>query len=97
MENECAVPVFAAPGAHVWARGWFAGCGGWFKARVVKVCPNFPRVHVCYLEDSTGNRGALCLPPMDAYLCTTDLRVGRLCLIGSPKFQRPTLLQVAGA
>ena len=74
MEDECAVPVFAAPGAHVWARGWFAGCGEWFKARVVKVRPNFPRVHVCYLEDSAGNRGALCLPPMDAYLCTTDLR-----------------------
>jgi hypothetical protein len=63
-----------APGARVWARGWFAGCGEWFLARVVKIRPNFPRVHVTYLQDSAGNRGALCLPPMGAYLCTTDLR-----------------------
>ena len=74
LEDETAVPDFVTPGAHVWARGWFAGCGEWFKARVVKVRPNFPRVHVCYLQDSAGNGGALCLPPMDAYLCATDLR-----------------------
>jgi hypothetical protein len=73
LEDESAVPGFVAPGARVWARGWFAGCGEWFVARVVKVRPNFPRVHVSYLLDSAGNGGALCLPPMDAYLCATDL------------------------
>ena len=74
LEDKSAVPSFVAPGACVWAKGWFAGCGEWFVARVVKVRPNFPCVHVTYLQDSAGNGGALCLPPMDAYLCATDLR-----------------------
>ena len=38
------------------------------KARVVKLRPRFPRIHVKYLADEHGATHALALPPVDAYL-----------------------------
>jgi len=69
LADETSVPAFAAVGAEVRALGWHGGTHRWFRARVVKLRPRFPKIHVKFLADAeTGAAHPLALPLVDAYL-----------------------------
>ena len=68
---ENGVPGFAMPGNFVWASGLHGGVRKHlaFKATVVKLRTQYPRIHVRYEADRAGNTGAINLPEMrEAYL-----------------------------
>ena len=68
LADESGIPAFALPPNRVWARGFYAGSHAWFKARVIKLRANFPRIHVQFEEDADGNKSKLALPELSAYL-----------------------------
>ena len=74
LAEETGVPAFATPGNELWAKGWHAGAHKWYKAQVVKLRVNFPRIVVKYLADDAGNSHRLALPELDAYLHAGDVR-----------------------
>ena len=74
LADENGVPGWAFPPLKVWAKGWHAGKHAWFKARVVKLRTQFPRIHVAFEEDEHGNTNTLALPELDAYLHAADVR-----------------------
>jgi len=74
IEDETSVPDFAFPPNELWAKGWHAGRHAWFQARVIKLRPNFPRIHVEFTADEDGNTHALALPELSAYVHAADVR-----------------------
>ena len=68
------MPTFALPGATVLAMGLHAGVRKRFKATVLKLRRQFPRIVVKYIEDESGGSHALQLPdPRTAYLTMADV------------------------
>jgi hypothetical protein len=74
FEDETSVPDFAFPPNELWAKGWHAGRHAWFRARVIKLRPKFPRIHVEFIADEGGNTNALALPELSAYVHAADVR-----------------------
>lgn len=74
FEDETSVPDFAFPPNELWAKGWHAGRHAWFQARVIKLRPKFPRIHVEFAADEEGNTNALALPELSAYVHAADVR-----------------------
>ena len=71
---ETAVPAYAVPGSAVWARGLHAGARKRFKATVVKLRTQFPRIVVKYLAAEDGATHSLALPELKvAYLTSEDI------------------------
>ena len=71
---EMGVPAYALPGEHVWAMGLHAGTRKRFKAEVVKLRPQFPRIVVKYTATEDDNTAAIALPEMrTAYLTMADV------------------------
>ena len=68
------MPDFAFPPNELWAKGWHAGRHAWFRARVIKLRSTFPRIHVEFTTDETGNSHALALPELSAYVHAADVR-----------------------
>ena len=56
------VPAFALPGEQVWAMGLHAGTRKRFKAEVVGLRTQFPRIIVKYLSTEDGVKAAIALP-----------------------------------
>lgn len=78
---EMEVPSFAEPGETVWAMGLHCGIRKRFKAKVVKVRKQFPRIVVKYVATESGGTHPLELPdPVTAYLTMTDLEPGGLLI-----------------
>ena len=78
---EMEVPPFAEPGETVWAMGLHCGIRKRFKAKVVKVRKQFPRIVVKYIATESGGTHPLELPdPVTAYLTMTDLEPGGLLI-----------------
>ena len=74
LSDEVSVPGFAMPGAELWAMGLYAGTRKRFKATVVKLRTQFPRIVVKYTADENGNINPLALPdPNVAYLLASDV------------------------
>ena len=67
------VPPYVIPGSRVWARALYVGQHAWFKARVVKLRAQHPRIHVRFEEDAQGNTHKHALPELDAYLFPSDV------------------------
>jgi hypothetical protein len=71
---EMGVPAYALPGEQVWAMGLHAGTRKRFKAEVVKLRPQFPRIVVKYTATEDDNTAAIALPEMrTAYLTMADV------------------------
>ena len=71
---EMGVPAYALPGEQVWAMGLHAGTRRRFKAEVVGLRKQFPRIIVKYTASEDGNTNAIALPEMPtAYLCAADV------------------------
>ena len=71
---EMGVPAYALPGEQVWATGLHAGNRKRFKAEVVGLRKQFPRIVVKYIADEGGNTAAIALPEMrTAYLMMVDV------------------------
>ena len=71
---EMGVPAYALPGEEVWAMGLHAGARKRFKAEVVGLRKQFPRIIVKYVGTEDGNTNPLALPEMKtAYLCAADI------------------------
>ena len=71
---EMGVPAFALPGEQVWAMGLHAGTRKRFKAEVVGLRKQFPRIIVKYLSTEDGVKAAIALPEMKtAYLHMGDI------------------------
>ena len=71
---EMGVPAFALPGEEVWAMGLHAGTRKRFKAQVIGLRKQFPRIIVKYTASEDGNTNAIALPEMPtAYLCAADV------------------------
>ena len=71
---EMGVPAFALPGEEVWAMGLHAGTRKRFKAEVIGLRKQFPRIIVKYTASEDGNTNAIALPEMPtAYLCAADV------------------------
>ena len=72
--EEWGVPAFASPGSDVYAIGLFAGVRKRFRAKVVKLRSQFPRIVVEYTATADGQTGRHTLPEMKtAYLMMTDV------------------------
>ena len=68
------VPAYALPGEHVWAMGLHAGARKRFKAEVVSLRKQFPRIVVKYIATEDGNTTAIALPEVrTAYLTMADV------------------------
>lgn len=79
--EEMGVPAFAMPGATVIAYGLHVGVRKRFKAIVVKLRKQFPRIVVRYTEDVNGGTHPLQLPdPITAYLTMSDVEPGALIM-----------------
>ena len=63
-ELEMGVPAFALPGEQVWAMGLHAGSRKRFKAEVVSLHTNFPRIMVKYISSEDGETASIALPEM---------------------------------
>jgi hypothetical protein len=75
LAEELGVPTFALPGATVLAMGLHAGVRKRFKATVLKLRRQFPRIVVKYIEDESGGSHALELPdPVTAYVTMADVQ-----------------------
>ena len=71
---EMGVPAYALPGEQVWAMGLHAGTRKRFKAEVVKLRPQFPRIVVKYTATEDDNTAAIALPDLrTAYLTMADV------------------------
>ena len=71
---EMGIPAFAFPGEQVWAMGLHAGVRKRFKAMVVKLRPQFPRIVVKYTATEDDNTATITLPEMrTAYLTMADV------------------------
>ena len=79
--DEMGVPAYAMPGEIVYAMGLHAGTRKRFKAKVMKLRKQFPRIVVKYIEDETGGAHPLQLPdPSIAYLTMSDVEPGTLIM-----------------
>jgi len=73
-ELEMGVPAFAMPGELVWAMGLHAGSRKRFKAEVLSLRLQFPRIVVRYTATEDGETASIALPEMrTAYLCAADV------------------------
>lgn len=73
-ELEMGVPAFALPGEEVWAMGLHAGSRKRFRAEVVSLRTQFPRIVVKYIATEDGVTAAIALPEMaTAYLHAADV------------------------
>ena len=71
---EMGVPAYAQPGEQVWAMGLHAGARKRFKAEVVQLRTQFPRIIVKYIATEDGNTAAIALPEMrTAYVTMADV------------------------
>jgi hypothetical protein len=71
---EMGVPAYALPGEEVWAMGLHAGVRKRFKAVVIKLRTQFPRIVVKYIATEDGNTAPIALPEMrTAYLTMLDV------------------------
>ena len=71
---EMGVPAYALPGEQIWAMGLHAGARKRFKAEVVKIRTQFPRIVVKYTATEDDNTAAIALPEMrTAYLTMADV------------------------
>ena len=69
------VPAYALPGGQVWAMGLHAGARKRFKAEVVGLRTQFPRIIVKYIATEEGVTTAIALPEMKtAYLHMGDVQ-----------------------
>ena len=75
LADESSVPAFALPGAgQIWAWGLHAGVRRKFKANVVKLRVQFPRIVVRYEATADGETHPLALPEMPvAFLTAADV------------------------
>ena len=72
--TEMGVPAFALPGETVWAMGLHAGTRKRFRAEVIKLRTQFPRIVVKYTATEGGGTLPLELPdPVTAYLHAGDV------------------------
>ena len=72
---EMGVPAYALPGEQVWAMGLHAGVRKRFKAEVIRLRTQFPRIVVKYVATEDGNTAAIALPEMcTAYLTMVDVK-----------------------
>ena len=79
--DEMGVPAYAMPGEIVYAMGLHAGTRKRFKAKVMKLRKQFPRIVVKYIEDESGGTHPLQLPdPSIAYLTASDVEPGTLIM-----------------
>ena len=68
------VPAYALPGEQVWAMGLHAGSRKRFKAEVVGLRTQFPRIIVKYLATEDDVTTTIALPEMKtAYLMMADV------------------------
>ena len=75
------VPAYAMPGEVVFAMGLHAGVRKRFKAKVLKLRKQFPRIVVRYTEDEAGGTHPLQLPdPSIAYLTMSDVEPDTLIM-----------------
>ena len=75
---EMGVPAYALPGEQVWAMGLHAGTRKRFKAEVVKLRPQFPRIVVKYTATEDDNTAAISitLPEIrTVYLTIADVEL----------------------
>ena len=71
---EMGVPAYALPGEEVWAMGLHAGARKRFKAEVVKLRTQFPRIVVKYIANEDGITAPIALPEMrTAYVTMADV------------------------
>ena len=71
---EMGVPAYAIPGEQVWAMGLRAGVRMRFRAEVVKLRNQFPRIVVRYTATEDGETSRHVLPDMStAYLHMGDV------------------------
>ena len=69
------VPAYALPGEQVWAIGLHAGTRKRFKAEVVGLRNQFPRIIVKYIATEDDVKAAIALPEMKtAYLHMGDVK-----------------------
>jgi hypothetical protein len=81
LADESAVPAYAVVGAQVWAVGLHAGVRKRFRAEVIRLRKQFPRIVVKYVATEAGGTHKLELPdPITAYLTMTDLEPGGLLI-----------------
>ena len=72
---EMGVPAYALPGNQVWAIGLHAGTRKRFKAEVVGLRNQFPRIIVKYIATEDDVKAAIALPEMKtAYLHMGDVK-----------------------
>ena len=71
---EMGVPDYAVPGKELWAMGLHAGTRKRFKAEVVSLRTQFPRIVVKYISTEDGNTTSIALPEMrTAYVTMADV------------------------
>ena len=71
---EMGVPEYALPGEQVWAMGLHAGSRKRFKAEVISLRTQFPRIVVKYIADEGNNKNLIALPEMiTAYVTMADV------------------------
>ena len=71
---EMGVPAYALPGEQVWAMGLHAGARKRFKAEVISLRKQFPRIVVKYVATEHNETSAIALPEMrTAYLTMADV------------------------
>ena len=68
------VPAYALPGEEVWAMGLHASTRKRFKAEVLSLRTQFPRIVVKYIATEDGNTALIALPEMrTAYVTMADV------------------------
>ena len=68
------VPAYALPGEQVWAMGLRAGVRMRFKAEVINLRKQFPRIVVKYIATDNGETSRHVLPDvLTAYLHMGDI------------------------
>jgi hypothetical protein len=78
---EIDVPAYVEPGETILAMGLHAGIRKRFKAVVIKIRKQFPRIVVKYVADEGGGTHPLQLPdPVTAYLTSSDVEPGTLIM-----------------
>jgi hypothetical protein len=71
---EMGVPTYAQPGEQVWAMGLHAGARKRFKAEVLSLRKQFPRIVVKYIATEDDNTETIALPEMrTAYVTMADV------------------------
>ena len=73
-EIEMGVPQYAEAGAQVWAMGLHAGTRKRFKAEIVAIRAQFPRITVKYIATEDGVTASIALPEVrTAFLTMADI------------------------